>query len=1708
MKYLNFKWIIVVYVFLANPALANVDVCSGLPQTGLLCRIAAAGELPTDALPARALGSISAFVAATLHHEDTSTGGIERRLFSLVPEPARSRCINAAKNLQNPRLGEAILCLRPACLTSSPAPICKPIVNTLLDADIRALRSISQGLLKDCSKAESCSLSAEAIELVVATDALRTFVLDQITSTSWPSFCPESSVPVCSKRLADLAEQYLRRYANAAAWHLAIQQLNSSRGTWAANFLASPEVTHFEQAWAEIQKTIDRRNGDAEANDLFVLTPGMQEQTKKLSTLTESLSIVANSLITDERINVTNQLIADSRVFFQTAGAIDFLDKDLRVKFEQLPKGPVSRKDSDWRNRESLARELSNSIQNIQQKLAIKLGGDTLSENQKSCASEKPRLDANGGILEFCYPVAKGTTGLQIVGLKFHFVPCRAPLRNCDTDGDFQILWRLNNGPVVARSLGLNGVASSINTSADPTGTSPIVVLKSHAPNYSFRHFDDVTLATIREILPSPISLTFIRSEVIDGPEVRIELSAGLDFDGLRDLQKIQLRLSRDGLSFENGAKSQDVVGHVQTRILEAIRGSQIKHGPFEVVLKNGNVAAECPNKFGFNLLGDLKLPGGLKTEAALKSCGQSLTLSVNSLEATLRKHFAGVLNNALSTLPKITAAQVDESSVKIYASNNDLRLLTNVKVQECATVLDFSLSQRLADQFSGNIVGKIAQCVLANQLKNAPVLFKFGEIPFKATDTPGVFCTEKETPIGRFCVSGVKEPYDQIDAELQSDGEAVRKLTNALQPLVGDSAVVKQLKVSKSRVVAILDVTLPFIGKLNDLNLTITNSGILSDIRPLLRAAVNTRLSELTAGNELTIAGVKLRNISLTEKSEVSFAGQVSYGGFLATADIEILPKFNVTVRKPSVAEALNALKPVLGLIADVNSIDVVDTPDGIPALNFDVKVGMKLFDYDFSIGTVVEARTNGKLRFAGPVSLTLPQPWIPLSYVAVGRIRGRVDLNEFKDVTVGASLTLAPGEGTYEIIGVDGDLHVGPRSVDLNAVLKVISLPLGQSVGSWRFREGMLEVNVGTSSLPDIIPLPSGHLIIDGQACAFAGSASAKLMGAQLASVGAGVLVGSAICKVGAPRDQLISEIIKRCGSRGPLAQLCLFGAIKFGDISGSGLFSTRLDQIVPNVSGQFDLAGLAKFEVGLNASRAKLETSVLGFRLKLILPSVDGLNEAFLRRLIENLLKSSIDLDALLRGDIQINPAAKGGRSDDAMVDDAPAKDDPANNTAKSPEPNGNIKGPPAPPKQLQTPPSVAGDYEGPRGTIQLGLRQFGSTAYWQVMERLGQSEVPRYSYLFSNTDAERLRKGTAVFANYLDGIDVTLSDGSTVLLACTPWPCTYAKVSAIRAYRSPETEGVKLPESLSLNLESAVNALKNETFASVDASDGFFNYPALMRILAERAIKGESDAISAVCLPSADEPCEAGLIRRANSRSLLERWRSNVRAIQPDSLAGQLLDKACSQECDPKKTPSILKRRNSDVLALAKLNGAVLSLHSDFVSSNEGQYRRETTLEQINLNDFSITKSWKVSNHVRGATSFSIWDSSVDHPLLQDLLVEISSKVPKEQPLNLFFSSEQYASAITGSGASETIWSAVRQGDKSCIRQAPVVQILAKIADWSRTGKMNAQFAVTISTPDNRNLLLDRLATPTNSDRSEKEFFLSPLLLFGDVGLACK
>src|SRR5262245_8918660 len=103
----------------------SADNCAGLTKTGILCRLATLSP-EESVLPPRSAGAISAFVAATIKGEDLTTGAVELGLFTLLPQDVQESCKKLSKS---DKLGAALICLRPACFSNSPAKKCEPLLR-------------------------------------------------------------------------------------------------------------------------------------------------------------------------------------------------------------------------------------------------------------------------------------------------------------------------------------------------------------------------------------------------------------------------------------------------------------------------------------------------------------------------------------------------------------------------------------------------------------------------------------------------------------------------------------------------------------------------------------------------------------------------------------------------------------------------------------------------------------------------------------------------------------------------------------------------------------------------------------------------------------------------------------------------------------------------------------------------------------------------------------------------------------------------------------------------------------------------------------------------------------------------------------------------------------------------------------------------------------------------------------------------------------------------------------------------------------------------------------------------------------------------------------------------------------------------------------------------------------------------------------------
>jgi hypothetical protein len=1686
---------------------SNTNDCSSLPETGFLCRLAPGSSI-TDNLPPRALGAISAFVAAKIDGADLAKGTVELKLFTLLPAEVQKQCTNSAKNAASTELGAAVLCLRPNCLEEATTQRCRALILALPEHNnVEELRKIERTLMKACSKPDTCILSAEALELVVAADLLNRFVTEKITS-SWLDVCPEDprakeTIAACTRRLADIVTHISQMYAIGAAWHAAITQLKSNANVPGASSLARlPETQKFESSWDSVQRAVGKLQKPEEYGTLFMLAPALQPELAKAAAASNDLSIAVAGLVDSERFKVASKAAEALKVFFSTTspGNVEFDKLKQRFSEPSIAQRLSSRSDPQWRTAAKTVQDITAAADVLKRQFLLDAQKSLLGSESQACASGNSRIDQNAGIIDYCYPVSGKADGIKIVGLRFNFAPCRSTVVECATDGDIQLLSRLGDTATVARSLGLDQVKSLISFGSD--ANPPSVRLRVRAPYLAYTRKSEQLAATIRQLFPAPLVARVEAADVSDGPTVRLELTIGLDLKGMGDLVRFAFKLTQHGITQDDGVALPDIMQIVQTKVLNAAVGRQTQIGVLELSVTSASALDGCPGALNFSVGAKAKLFGDLPpADVEIKSCAGKFSVALKANQTALISALEAKIRTFASNVQGAAKIQLDNNAVALYVADNRLHAVAKLSAATCVSTLDIDLTNDIGAQLTQTAINQLKDCAL--EAVTSAVTFQVGGIGFAAVpQKPGVYCSNPIPTIGKFCITGVNPPFSPVRGELQNDGEALKSVTNSLNGILGKNAVVKSIQLDNGQIVVVASTSFPGLGDLDNLKFAITNKGISGSFDQALHDAVKAKI-ETIVGKRVSIGGIEIQNVSVANGPGLALTGEVSYGGFSAPIRVDLLPTFKIQPQKPDIGTALKAIQQVLGFVSNIKEIQLVTSADGSPAVRAEVQVAVPILGSDqFAAAAVLEAKAGGNLRFAGPVSITLPIPWIPLSYVAIGKIRSRVDLNDLKDISIGASLTLAPGEGTYEIVGLDGDLHVEPSSVDLNASLAIISIPLAQSKGQWRFKEGMLEIDVGTTSLPDIIPLPSGHMVVDGRACAVAGSAGVQLLGAKILSAKAGVFLGAA-CNAGDPRSSLIIELISKCGPRGPLGQICLSGDASFGFINGSGFFSSRLDQITPTITGEIVLAGLANFSVAINSSAAKLSTRVFGFRLGVVLPTVEGLNEDFLKQLIANLLKPTINLEALLRGEIVIAPASKSGNGDDAMAS-ADSKDggakpgDPGTKASdqKPPSTKGDQK-----PSLPAGPPVPGGDYKGPAGTIKLGVRQFNSTPYWQVVMVDKGNESPWLPYLFSKADAEDLRSGASV----LFGGDIhESSDGSRALLACHPYGCALNAIHAINVYQSTEPNAT-LPSSKIFEIEPGIASIQTSDtgfFAVNPAPRQLFAFPALIDFAATRSQSKDGEPASVICFSKEGKDCVTGLLKMGTGRALLHRGWWHLVPISNESIAKPFIEQACPKECNDGKVSALLQFDDASFFALKQGPTTGIALRRSY---SFPAFDVKTTLQMFNSTDLSVTKTWPISSAAPSIPYFGFWDASIKRPLLEDLLADVAAKAKDGTSIELSTKNEKFAAAIANDNTSTRIWSAIQQDGKSCVRSKPLDEINQVVTAWSQKGFVDPGYAKTIVLPNRHDLLIGSLSDPA---LRANEFNISPLLLFGDLAASCK
>ena len=122
-------------------------------------------------------------------------------------------------------------------------------------------------------------------------------------------------------------------------------------------------------------------------------------------------------------------------------------------------------------------------------------------------------------------------------------------------------------------------------------------------------------------------------------------------------------------------------------------------------------------------------------------------------------------------------------------------------------------------------------------------------------------------------------------------------------------------------------------------------------------------------------------------------------------------------------------------------------------------------------------------------------------------------------------------------------------------------------------------------------------------------------------------------------------------------------------------------------------------------------------------------------------------------------------------------------------------------------------------------------------------------------------------------------------------------------------------------------------------------------------------------------------------------------------------------------------------------------------------------------------------------------------------MEDLLAALTAKAPDDASISVWSSGDRFASAVVGDKQTTTLWSAVEQNGKSCIRNRSVQDINTQLTSWSKQGFVDAGYAATLIKPEGRDELMKSLSEPSLENG---KFNVNPLLLFGDPATAtsCK
>lgn len=1677
----------VLLFFIARPSetgAASQD-CGNLGEVSAICHMLSSGP-DEEILPVRAIGALSALVAARFQGGEGLELSVDTALLKVLPADVQTKCQAAAKDAEALGVHDAkILCFRPTCIAKDAdrPDLCKPFASLSQDTVSKVRKIFSRDVT--CGAGADCvSVAPEALEAILAVDMLSDFQI-AVMAGSDGGVCNGFKEDACVQILWNVANNTVKAYQDGARLHYIAQSIGNSQ--IANTHGVRSAINSFETLWS----TVEKRAADEKTKGivtLFVLAPEVREALSKADSAAVNLRAQLMKIVEDRRLVAAKKILEAGNALYLQASSEPLLEKfkdDWKSRgFADVGSALTQRQAAE------LIRDFGTTVDKIAWMLRAtpRLPADpSTGVEAMPCTDGKTSFDLQKGQFDMCYQ--KADVSLlpgRIIGLRFSFVPCapNSEADDCQYIGSLSLLVSVQTpdaqkSAVAALGLGANKIRARLDTNQ-------VLRISSLLPRVSYDQASADLQALVDRLVPNPIAAQVSEIRLDDGPTLSFKLAAGTV---LAEKTQFKITVTPKEILLDDKHLDDELVKVVAKRVGASLKGKSFKYGD-DLTLSLGDATVvtsdpACLQRNTPELSVSVRAAttlSGAPILGWLYTCGTDFRLKLDVNQDQLLRALAGEFN-------------VATNMVKLYFVGDRPHALITLEKTGCTHEADvdilgsdFQTITDLVEKFTAEEL----RCHAGDFASQTDSLLK--QLGFYQTKDSGIYCTPSIAEIGSICVRDVTNPNQDMFTVVD-DKNLKNRLSAKLQSAFGAKSQVSALSVTKNGIGITADIDVPMLGLVKGVSAkvsaTVGSVGIDLNIYPALRAAINDQAAVYLQGVTLKAAGVEVSNLALAgeDASRLAVTGKISYGGIPADIEIQLLPNLKFKPSVPNVG--LEILKQLLGPIGKAGTFDVSIGPDGIPVLTGKVEVVLPFEGVPLTASTTITARAGEPLRFNGPVSFVLPG-WYTVSYVDIGRIRASLDLNKpLEKITLGASIALPTGEATYDIAAVDADLTIGPEELTLKGTLSLLKMPLGQTVGIWKFKQGILDIDVSGGAASDILPLPSGHLTVDGAACAVVGTASARILGTKLANVDAGVFLGKQ-CTASAAKTALVTSLIEKCGGRGPAGSICLGGKASFGDIlNAEGMLVARLDQLIPRITGKIDLRNVANFDLSVNAAQAAFRTKVLGFRVSLILPSVDGLNEDFLKRLIENLLKPSIDLSALAKGNITIAPASKAGSGDDATTSSGQSSEEENGQEVKSSPSIDNGTTPASP-----TPQQQGGNYKWQPGKAVPSIEEIPGTGLFRVMMTIGGLTFPEYRYAFQKKDAEDLVSGSIG----LPSVPAVFKYDKAYAVACTSWPCRLDALQAVRAYDTSAKADEPPADRIELKLVDAEKPLLVDGTGVLAAADqSYFNLPALVSFLADRQLNERPAGAKIYCVRR-EAACKLALIQYQDRYLLSDTSPWEMTELEKGSIARKVYAKACpSAPCS--------------VQPLIDNLDALMSRSHLMVQGSSPDDALPTAV---------VMSSWKDGKDVRsiiklgpnlevlGTAPFNLspssWEAAEQAPAIHHVLSAIVDAAAADLQQSSDFQAETnlptYAALLdTGAG---TIWSSILMSDKACIRKSKTSDMAAEIAKWRDNDFINSQHADVLTAATGMRTLVSDFVHPF---RSAAAFRKNPLLLQGDPTKDC-